>query len=106
MQLGFTVIDCSNLAILEQWSIFRQSSLVLGVHGSAFVNILFMHTGSRVVELLGPSYLPVHDFILASALDLKYCELPLTLATKNSNFTANYTCNVSEIIREIQILIA
>ena len=50
MQLGFTVIDCSNLSILEQWSIFRQSSLVLGVHGSAFVNILFMHTGSRVVD--------------------------------------------------------
>lgn len=105
MLLGFTIIDCSNHSVLEQWSLFRESSLVLGVHGSAFVNILFMHPGSHVVELLGPSYLPVHDFLLSAALNLNYSELPLSLATNQSTFSSDYTCDVADIISKVQIFI-
>jgi hypothetical protein len=47
----------------------------LGLHGSAFVNMIFMKPLSHVLELSNSSYDPFHDFFLARQLGIQFIRL-------------------------------
>ncbi|ABB25074.1 Capsular polysaccharide biosynthesis protein-like [Synechococcus sp. CC9902] len=68
---GYSVIDPGEMSLLEQIEVFRKSTKVVGVHGSAFVNMLYMKSGS-VIELFTKEYCPLHEFALAKHCSLDY----------------------------------
>lgn len=103
--LGFSVIDCSDMSVCEQWSSFREASIVVGVHGSAFVNMMAMHPGATVVELVGSSYRPVHDFLLACQLKLNFREIEISIENQDSQFTSNYVCDPKEVVQALMPLL-
>lgn len=48
---GFKYVSTSDLNLLEQAYLFWNAELVVGVHGAALTNILFMQKNSNVIEL-------------------------------------------------------
>lgn len=51
VKLGFEIISTSLLSIKEQANLFRQASMIIGVHGAGLTNSLFMREGSIVLEI-------------------------------------------------------
>ena len=93
--LGFVIISPGNMTVKEQYTMFCNSCLVLGVHGSAFVNMIAMKENSQVIELVGNTYSPIHDYILANDLSLKYCEIEIY--PESDAWSSDYSCNVYEV---------
>ena len=50
-----TIVDSAHLSPHEQVSLFSSTSLLIGQHGAGLANMLWMPTGSTVVEILPPS---------------------------------------------------
>jgi capsular polysaccharide biosynthesis protein len=96
---GFISVDPASLGVRDQLDLFASSEIVAGVHGSGFVNILTMAPSSKVIELLGETYAPVHDKILASQLNLAYYEIYLGLTGLESR--SNYTCDPNALVESI-----
>ena len=72
---GFQSINPGSMSLADQAEIFGRSDCLIGVHGSAFVNMLFMQPRSTVIELISPAYDAFHDYILAQSLDIRYLRL-------------------------------
>jgi len=103
IRIGFEVIDPASLSLKEQFNYIQHAQIVVGVHGSSFVNMLFMNPSSKVIELVGPSYKPVHDCILASQLGLIYREV--TINALGSSFSSNYCCDVQKTVSAISAIL-
>lgn len=54
--LGFEVVRASALDVAAQRRLFREASLVVGPHGSAFTNTVWCHPGTPCVEFMAPGY--------------------------------------------------
>ena len=74
-QYSFKPINCGKLSLYDQINAFSECKIAIGVHGSAFVNMLFMQQGTSLIELMSDSYDPIHDLILAENLKINYYEL-------------------------------
>ena len=48
---GFEVLYGEELSLSEQIDIFSSAATLLGVHGAGLMNAIFMHSGSKVIEL-------------------------------------------------------
>ena len=48
---GFSIIQLSNLSFLEQVSLFRNASKIVGLHGGGFANIIFCNPKTLVLEI-------------------------------------------------------
>lgn len=90
---GFCGIDPGSLSVAHQAHLFASADYILGLHGAAFVNIIFMKPHAHVIELTNQSYDPFHGFLLARQLDLCYQRLctrdPRNLNVSHSPFNAN-----------------
>jgi len=53
--LNFVAIDSAKLSFMEQVSLFKSAEMVIGLHGSAFTNVIFARAGCMVCEIL-PDY--------------------------------------------------
>merc|ERR1711924_452660 len=51
---------------------FRQASVVVGVHGGAFSNLLFCGEGTRVLELMPKDHPKMLYYHLSTALEFEY----------------------------------
>lgn len=56
MQHGFQCVDASRLTWEEQIGLFSGATCVMGVHGAGLANLIWMPRGSRVIEIMDPSY--------------------------------------------------
>jgi capsular polysaccharide biosynthesis protein len=50
--LGFRVVDPSKLPYTEQRRLFASADMIVGVHGSAFANIIWCREGTKIVDLM------------------------------------------------------
>jgi len=53
LDAGYDIIYPDQLSIGEQVSLFSEASHVVGVHGAAFTNIVFMSPGAKIMEIVG-----------------------------------------------------
>lgn len=72
---SFFVCDPGSLSLDQQAHLFHSADLVVGPHGSAFANILYMKPSSRVIEFTNSTYDPFHDFFLARQLDVSFTRI-------------------------------
>lgn len=69
---GFFHFRPEEFDFLEQVSIFANASIVIGLHGCAFVNTTFLARGSRVLELMRSNYANPCFETLASEVGASY----------------------------------
>jgi len=50
-QKGFTVVRCEEYTFFEQVSIFSQADFLVSIHGAGLTNMMFMPSGSKILEL-------------------------------------------------------
>ena len=50
-KLGFQILVLSDLSFANQVEIFRNSKIVIGLHGAGFANVIFSKPGTKVIEL-------------------------------------------------------
>ncbi len=102
---SFEVIDPGSLSLSEQINYFKSATLILGLHGAAFTNLIYMKKKSLVLELTNTSYDPFTLFLLGKQLDL----LPTRLCTKTSpeNFIGHvpFALNLHKVTRYLDLYI-
>jgi capsular polysaccharide biosynthesis protein len=84
---GFSICDPGRLTIHDQARLFHSADLVVGPHGSAFTNILYMKPRSCVIEFTNSTYDPFHDFFLARQLDISFTRI------RQNDSIANTLCH-------------
>lgn len=68
----FEIIVPDNLTVNDQIELFGNAKNVLGVHGSSFVNCLYMKKGSVIFDLVEKDHNDFCFFNIATALDVNY----------------------------------
>lgn len=68
----FQIIADQPRSVAEQYTIYKNASLILGPHGASFANILWCEPGTHLFELFSPNYVPNYFFYLAQVLGLRY----------------------------------
>ena len=71
---SFEIFDPGQLSVHEQVNIFSNAEMIIGSHGSAFVNGMHCHNG-LVVELVDQSYDPIHDYIITRLNDVRFLRI-------------------------------
>lgn len=69
---GYEVVHPEHLSVVEQAKLFSEASHVVGVHGAAFTNIVFMSPGARVMEIVGRYKPPVFYKKIAGILGISH----------------------------------
>jgi capsular polysaccharide biosynthesis protein len=71
---GFEVVAPSRLTLAEQYRVFSEADAVLGAHGSAFSNLVFVPPRCTVIEIRNPNYRPMASIyhMLSSLCCLDY----------------------------------
>ena len=69
--LGFEVVRCAELSILEQRRLFREALVVVGPHGSAFTNLVYCQPQTEAFEVMSPDYVDGTMWAIASTVGLR-----------------------------------
>jgi hypothetical protein len=69
---GFQTVRPESLSFGEQVALSAESRVLVGTHGAALANMIFMPEGSHVIEFAHPRYPSPAFYALASALGLRY----------------------------------
>ena len=72
---GFVFCDPGSLTVREQVRLFGSAEYVIGLHGAAMTNIIFMEKGSRIVEIIPSYYQDAPTAFLAAARGLEWKSL-------------------------------
>ena len=78
---GFVFCDPGSLTVREQVRLFGSAEYVMGLHGAAMTNIIFMEKGSRIVEIIPSYYQDAPTAFLAAA---RRMEKPVNKSDGNS----------------------
>lgn len=96
-QYGFQTVFPEKLTFVQQVELFQQASVVMGVHGAGLANMLFMHPGTKVIELRREG--DTHNncyYNLASSLNLDYYYLNCRSTGKYTQ-TADFKIELSQL---------
>lgn len=69
---GYTYIEMENYSLIEQISIFYQSTNIVAVHGAALTNLLFCQQGTKIIDLMHEKYNVLCFYKLSKHLELDY----------------------------------
>ena len=75
-QYDFEIVYFEEMSFEQQIEVVRHAEVLMGVHGANLTNMLFMSSGSHVIELLNEGMPNPCYFQLASNLELNYHALP------------------------------
>jgi capsular polysaccharide biosynthesis protein len=70
--LGYTVINLSNLGLDDQIALFSSASRVVSLHGAGLTNFVFSRHGARLLEILPRSYGMRCFYTIAAGLENGY----------------------------------
>jgi len=65
---GFEIIDPGTLSISKQIELMLDAKIIVGAHGAALSNLLFVQDGISVVELFSPDYFRTDCYYTLSSL--------------------------------------
>lgn len=97
-KLGFVAIAMDGLSVFEQALIFSSADIIVGAHGSAFVNMIFCNPDCRIIEFFGPGYLSGHDFSLSSICKLHWQFIEGDSVCTNSSFTSDFSIDCKQLL--------
>jgi len=72
-QRGFVRVDPGTLSVRDQIDHFAAADVIVGPHGAAFSNLVFIQPGTRVLELFAPSYVKRTFWTICTGIpDVRY----------------------------------
>lgn len=72
-QLGYEIIDNSVLSFSEQVKIYREASIVVGIHGAGLTNLIFRYPlRLKFIEIFPADLIPPHYYWLCNQLGFDY----------------------------------
>lgn len=96
--LGFISISMDTLSIFQQASLFNSADIIVGPHGSAFVNMIYCRENTSIVEFFGPSYSSMHDFSLSCQCNLNWHYISGVSINQNENsFTSDFSVPLASL---------
>ncbi len=72
-EYGFEKVYYEDLPIIEQWSIAKNATVVVGIHGAALASLVFNRNSVKLVELFHPGYVTGKYRLTTSAIGGKWC---------------------------------
>ena len=100
----FTKVTMDGLNVYEQAAIFSKAEIIIGPHGSAFVNMIYCSKECKIIELFGPGYISGHDYSLAFMLGLDWQYIEGNAVDARPGFTSNYYIDV-DILQQKLLMI-
>ena len=99
--LGFRIIRTETLSFTEQINLFRNASVVVGLHGAGLTNTIFMNKKTEVIELVKDANSTNNIFYdLAKLNDSDYsCVI---LKSKFNSITGNTVVDIDNLIESFQ----
>lgn len=94
---GFMPLSMDQLSIYEQAHIFSNADIIIGPHGSAFVNMIFCKKQCQIIEFFGPGYLSGHDYSLAFMLGLSWLFIEGSSKNDNPTFSSDYMIDIDKL---------
>lgn len=94
---------CSDLS--EQVRKFREATMIIGAHGSAFVNTLYSDK-SNIIELVDVSYDPIHDYIISRGKDVGFLRVKSGAQQKyelNRSVHKDFICDLEKLERALSL---
>ena len=103
-KLGFVAVSMDGLSIYRQAQLFSVADIVVGPHGSAFVNMIFCRPKTAILEFFGPGYLSCHDYSLALSCELNWNFIEGYSYDANSAFSSNFCVDVDLCVSTVMSL--
>lgn len=98
---GFLFVELERLSVLDQLQLFFEASVIVGVHGAGFSNIVACRPGTKLVELLPNNDFLNHYYLLSSILGMQHAHIVgINVEPKSNDFTIEIPS-----VRELLILI-
>tara|TARA_B100000674_G_scaffold499410_1_gene545142 strand:- start:7703 stop:8911 length:1209 start_codon:yes stop_codon:yes gene_type:complete len=104
-RLGFKAMKMDGLTVRKQAEIFSRADIIVGAHGSAFVNMVFCKQSCKILELFGPGYMSGHDYSLAYMNELQWKYMKGDAVDEKPNFLSDFYIDPEEIKKEIEGMI-
>lgn len=99
---GFEIIDTDTLSIKDQIILFKNTAVLVGIHGAGLVNMIFRaNLPLKILEIFPKNYIQPHYFWLATDFNYEYDAFIGGQLVLNSQFEVN----LSEFEYKIQLLI-
>jgi len=96
---GFEFVNSGVLSFKEQYELFFDADIVIGISGASFTNLLFMKPGSKAV-IISPSAQCTNYYIFQPLADVSEVELVHLLSEPNGDFNhlhGDASVNVEEL---------
>ena len=105
---GFEAIDPGSLSFADQIATFREARIVVGPHGAAMTNSMFMNQGGAMVELTHEKRVIVAFHEIACMTGLHYaCVVGDMLETPGQpSLFSDFTVDVDEVEAAVKAVIA
>ena len=98
--MGFVFMSMDSYSVPQQASIFNSADLIVGAHGSAFVNMIFCRPSTKIIEFFGPGYTSMHDYVLARQCNLSW-DYIIGSSESSSSFSSDYTISVQKLLSKL-----
>jgi capsular polysaccharide biosynthesis protein len=76
-RFGLDFVFNEELSFEEQYRLYSNASVVIGVHGAGLSNIVFMPSGSTIIELMPEAEFKWHFALISKILGFKYFVIPI-----------------------------
>ncbi len=105
---GFTILECEDFSFEEQVSIFSHARVLVSIHGAGLTNLVFMPTGSCVLELRKEEEPEMYNcyFSLASVFDQRYFYQGCKSDSNLSATLANIYVNLNKLKENLDLIMA
>jgi hypothetical protein len=69
---GYTVVETAKLSFEDQVNLFRGARSIVSCHGAGLANLCYVETGTKLLEIFSPFYMPDYFRVLAEHLGVRY----------------------------------
>ncbi|HEY0652593.1 MAG TPA: glycosyltransferase family 61 protein [Chryseosolibacter sp.] len=76
---GFEIVFFEGMTLMEQIRLMQETSVFCGVHGSNMVNLLFLPTTAKVIELMNEHQVNDAFYLLSSTIGVDYHSVPCSM---------------------------
>lgn len=72
---GFVSLTLENMTVKEQAIYLANAKVIVAPHGAGLVNLVFCQTGTKVIEIFAPTYVPNMYWQISNICNLKHFHL-------------------------------
>ena len=97
---GFKSITLENLSVSEQAAYLGAAKVIVAPHGGGLTNLVFCQSGTKVLELFTPCYLPSFYWVISHLCQLEHYHLigeSLETEMAKAPVTQNLQVNLTEL---------